>query len=59
MTLFPDAPPITGKAAIDAFTRKAVAQFLQARMKSFTLRCDGAVEQQALGQRVVLRASAY
>ncbi|CAN5313123.1 hypothetical protein BH09PSE2_BH09PSE2_17800 [soil metagenome] len=45
ITLLPDAQPITGKAAISAFVQKAIAQFPHARMKSFTLRCDGVVQQ--------------
>ena len=44
ITLFPDTPPIIGKAAISAFVQQAVAQFSHARMGSFTLRCDGAIQ---------------
>lgn len=43
ISLLPNAPPIIGKSAITAFVQKTTAQFPHASMKSFTLRCDGAI----------------
>jgi ketosteroid isomerase-like protein len=48
ISLLPDAAPIIGKPAIMAFVQKAIGQFPRASMKSFTLRCEGAIDAGAL-----------